>query len=135
MGYYTYLVVKVKVKASKVKEFKQAVKELKAKADKYYQHWFSYYYDINIDKDRNITFQDYERKFYYHEKFASWLAEYVEEGYIYCKGEDPEDIWCIYFDGKGKWHEREAIILYYDVNSSKSAIKKQLTEQINKIFS
>ena len=134
MGYYTNLEIDVKVKPEAVDKFKEDIYKLRAEADKDGLHWFNYYYDLWINKDRSIKFDDYERKFYFHEQFASWLAKYVEEGYIYCKGEDPEDIWCIYFDGKGKWYEREAITLYYDVNASKSAIKKQLIEQINKLF-
>lgn len=134
MGYYTNLEVAVKIKPKEVDNFKEEVFKLRAEADKDGLHWFNYYYDIWINKDRSIKFDDYERKFYFHEKFADWLAKFVEEGYIYCKGEVPSDIWCIYFDGVGNWKEMQALVLYYDINADKYTAKKQLIEQINKLF-
>jgi len=78
MGYYTQLVIEVYVKKDKIQEFKKAVKRLMKELEGDDDHWFWYYSDISVDEDGTISFEDYHRKVYDENKFAEFLAEFVE---------------------------------------------------------
>lgn len=106
MGYYTEIVVDVRVKKEMIRKFKAEIRrktQLLKRDNDWFKHWFSYYSDISVNKGREITFEEYLRKMFSVEEFAEWLAKFVEEGYIYGYGEVPEDVWRIYFDGKGNY--------------------------------
>jgi len=117
MGYYTQLAMDVGIKEDKIEQFKKAIKRQLARVKADPEYWFAYYADISVDEYGTILFEDYYRKIYDVEKFAKWLAKFVEKGYIYGYGEEAEDVWRICFDGKGNFEIQEARFVWDTVKA------------------
>jgi hypothetical protein len=109
VGYYTEIDVNLRVKGDKLEEFNKQLKILRDTGDN--ESWFSYYDDISITNDREIEFDEYNRKFYDADEFANWISEFVEKGYIDCYGED-SSLWRLEFDGCGNWNDMQSVIVY-----------------------
>ena len=79
MGYYTQLAMDVGIREDKIEQFKKAIKRQLARVKADPEYWFAYYADISVDEYGTILFEDYYRKIYDVEKFAKWLAKFVEK--------------------------------------------------------
>lgn len=103
MGDYTQVEVDVRIKPDKVNDLREALVNLKEESQKDIRHWFRYYDDITIgesDKDGDIHFNDYNRKWSCRDEFYEFLQDYAIDGSeIRGRGEDFGDVWVCSFEG------------------------------------
>lgn len=110
MGYNSELQIETTIKKSKIEEFRTLLKNKlnnhnvvnRLSGDSFHGYWMDYFLqDLEITDDGELEYPEYDTKWYDSEKFALFIKEYVEAGYIKFIGEDGER-WGYYFDGEGK---------------------------------
>jgi hypothetical protein len=112
MGYYTTVEMALQVKRQKLAKFESAIAQLKAGPEDKGNKWFDRYDDLGIGPGGYLQLQENRRKLCDADKLAAFLAPYVEQGGIWCWGEEPGDISRIVFDGRGNFEMQQGRVVY-----------------------
>lgn len=105
MGYYTQLIVDLKIKKCRLEEFRKLVGIYKNDGSDVSAFFLQ---DMIIGDDGDIEYDDYYGVHYGDLEFAKFIAEFAEEGSIEFVGEDGER-WGYHFCGDGRIRRIEYI--------------------------
>jgi hypothetical protein len=125
MGYYTQLIVDVKIKKCRLPEFRRLVEMKKNDSSDNSRYFLE---DMIISDDGDIEYDDYYGVHYGDLEFAGFIAAFTEEGSIEFIGEDGER-WGYHFCGDGRIRRIEYVqtigdFVYLKDSGIKSEVKK-----------